>query len=157
MQRGGAEYLYAKEWLGIYWPADEYMYIKLVSENRLDSFYEEAGRLLTGMIKQSWPLLDGAVKEAIKVNAALVSRPFIRDDMTIATKYNVPEFCDALRKGTPVPLREVSSHIEIIRSKSYYEDIEDWCREVVWWGNKKGAYLYINRLAPVDPQLAGHY
>ena len=59
MQQGGPEYVYSKEWLGIYWPADEYAFIKLTSENKLAAFYEEAGRLLPGMIKQSWPLLEG--------------------------------------------------------------------------------------------------
>ena len=161
MQAGGAEYVYAKEWLGIYWPADEYMFIRLTVDGKLDAFYDEAGRLLLGMIDsaaaQSWPLLDEALKEAIAVNAALVSRPFARDDQVLSMRYNVIEFCDALRKGEPIALRESSSHLEILRSKSHYAKIEDWCREVVWWGNKKGAYLYVNRLVPSDPQLAGHY
>ena len=161
MQAGGAEYVYAKEWLGIFWPADEYMFIRLTVDGKLDAFYEEAGRLLFGMIDRaaepSWPLLDEALKEAITVNAALVSRPFARDDQTLSMRYNVIEFCDALRKGEPMALRESPSKLEILRSKSHYTTIEDWCREVVWWGNKKGAYLYVNRLVPSDPQLAGHY
>jgi radical SAM superfamily enzyme YgiQ (UPF0313 family) len=157
MQQGGPEYVYSKEWLGIYWPADEYMFIKLTVENKLESFYEEAARLLLGMIDRSWPLLDGAVREAIKINAALVARPFMHDDIVLSTRYGVVEFCDALRKGGAVPLREISSRIEIQRSKSYYANIEDWCREVVWWGNKKGAYLYLSRLVPVEPELAGHF
>jgi hypothetical protein len=62
-----------------------------------------------------------------------------------------------VRKGAPAALREAPSEVLIERSKSRYSDILDWCREVVWWGNKKGAYLYGNE--PVGPakQLAGHY
>ena len=157
MQQGGPEYVYSKDWLGIYWPADEYMFIKLTSENKLAAFYEEAGRLLPRMIDQSWPLLDGAVREAIKLNAALISQPFVRDDITIVTRYNILEFCDGLRRGVPVALREEPSRVEIERSKSYYSDLLEWCREVVWWGNKKGAYLYVNRNVSVEPQLAGHF
>ena len=157
MQQGGPEYVYSKDWLGIYWPADEYAFIKLTSENKLAAFYEEAGRLLPGMIKQSWPLLEGAVREAITLNAALISQPFVRDDITVATRYNILEFCDGLRRGAPVALREVPSRVEIERSKSYYSDLLEWCREVVWWGNKKGAYLYVNRNVSVEPQLAGHF
>jgi radical SAM superfamily enzyme YgiQ (UPF0313 family) len=157
MQNGGPEYVYSKEWLGIHWPADEYMFIKLTAENKLPAFYEEAGRLLPAMIDQSWPLLEGAVREAIKLNAALISQPFVRDDVTILTRYNILEFCDGLRRGTPVALREAPSRVEIERSKSYYPDLLEWCREVVWWGNKKGAYLYINRNVSVEPQLAGHF
>jgi len=157
MQNGGPEYVYSKEWLGIYWPADEYMFIKLTAENKLPAFYEEAGRLLPGMIDQSWPLLEGAVREAIRLNAALISQPFVSDDVTIVTRYNILEFCDGLRRGAPVALREASSRVEIERSKSYYPDLLEWCREVVWWGNKKGAYLYVNRNVSVEPQLAGHF
>ena len=75
-----------RDWLGIYWPADEYAFIKLTSQNKLAAFYEEAARLLPGLIKQSWPLLEGAVREAITLNAALISQPFVRDDITVATR-----------------------------------------------------------------------
>ena len=57
----------------------------------------------------------------------------------------------------PAPLREVAAGVEIVRSKSYYPDLLAWCREVVWWGNKKGAYLYLNRNISPQPQLAGHF
>ncbi|MBR0781112.1 B12-binding domain-containing radical SAM protein [Bradyrhizobium iriomotense] len=162
MQHGGPEYVYSKEWLGIYWPADEYMFIKLTAEGQLQTFYAEAERLLPGllaksMVDQSWPLLEGAVKEAIKLNAALISQPFVLDDLRMSTRYNILEFCDNVRKGAPAALREMPSEVLIERSKSSYSDILDWCREVVWWGNKKGAYLYINRSIMAEPQLAGHY
>jgi hypothetical protein len=162
MQHGGPEYVYSKDWLGIYWPADEYMFIKLTADGQLQKFYEEAERLLPGlleksMVDQSWPLLEGAVKEAIKLNAALISQPFVLDDLRMSTRYNILEFCDNVRKGAPAALREVPSEVLIERSRSRYSDILDWCREVVWWGNKKGAYLYINRSVTAEPQLAGHY
>jgi radical SAM superfamily enzyme YgiQ (UPF0313 family) len=157
MQRGGPEYVYSKEWLGIYWPADEYMFIRLTADNKLQDFYDEAARLLPNMIDRRWPMLDEAVKEAITLNAALISQPFVRDDITVSTRYNILEFCDGLRKGQPIALVEQPSHVLIERSKSYYSDLLDWCSEVVWWGNKKGAYLYLNRIAQVEAQLAGHF
>jgi radical SAM superfamily enzyme YgiQ (UPF0313 family) len=157
MQRGGPEFVYSSEWLGIYWPADEYMFIQLTTDRRLQAFYEEAGRLLPDLLRQPSPMLVAAVKEAIALNAALMSQPFLSDDITVFTRYNILEFCDGLRKGAPVPLREAAARIEIVRSKSYYPDLLDWCREVVWWGNKKGAYLYLNRNVSPEPQLAGHF
>ena len=33
--------------------------------------------------------------------------------------------------------------------------LDDWCREVIWYGNKKGAYLYGSNI--VEPQLSGHF
>jgi radical SAM superfamily enzyme YgiQ (UPF0313 family) len=165
IQQGGPEYVYAEEWLGIYWPADEYMFIKLTVENKLERFYEEAGRLLARLVEASLCVLDppmrrlveGGIMDAVKLNATLVARPFARDDIRVSCRYNVLAFCDALRRGEPIPLREEPADVEIQRSKSYYADLQDWCREVVWWGNKKGAYLYINRLMPVEPELSGHY
>jgi len=44
IQNGGQEYVQSKEWLNIWWPADEYILIKLVVEDRLDAFYREARR-----------------------------------------------------------------------------------------------------------------
>lgn len=165
IQQGGPEYVYSEEWLGIYWPADEYLFIKLAVENKLSRFYEEADRLLMSLIAPTLPSLDaalsktmqGALADAIKLNASLVAKPFAADDIRVSTRYNVLAFCNGLRHGQPVPLRESPAEIEIQRSKSYYDDIQTWCREVVWWGNKKGAYLYVNRMIPVEPQLSGHF
>ena len=43
----------------------------------------------------------------------------------------------------------------IRRSQAVYQAWTDWYREVIWYGNKKGAYLYGNEAA--EPELAGHY
>ena len=45
----------------------------------------------------------------------------------------------------------------IDRTSKPYDDFQTWCREIVWWGNKKGAYLYSPRAAQITPELAGHY
>lgn len=157
IQRGGPEYVYSKDWLGIFWPADEYMFIKLTAEAKLDRFYDEAEQLLRRLLAGAPQMVAAAVVEAVNLNAALVAKPFLRDDTRVVARYNVLDFCDALRRGNPIPLREESAWVEVQRSRSYYANMQDWCREVVWWGNKKGAYLYSNRLAPIEPELAGHY
>jgi hypothetical protein len=165
IQQGGPEYVYSEEWLGIFWPADEYMFIKLTVENKLDRFYDEAGRLLEVLLEPSLRVLapnmrrlvEGAIMEAVMLNSVLVARPHAAEDVRVSCRYNVLPFCDAMRRGQTVPLREEPAEVEIERGRSFYADLQDWCREVVWWGNKKGAYLYINRLVPVEPQLSGHY
>jgi radical SAM superfamily enzyme YgiQ (UPF0313 family) len=48
IQAGGPEYVYSREWLGIYWPADEYVFIRLTAERKLDCFYDEARAVLEG-------------------------------------------------------------------------------------------------------------
>jgi radical SAM superfamily enzyme YgiQ (UPF0313 family) len=157
IQAGGPEYVYSEDWLGIYWPADEYMFIKLTVEGKLAQFFVEAAKVLRGLLETSTSLVQGAIVDAIALNQALVAQPFVRDDIVVTTRYNVLAFCDAIRRGAPLALREEPSRVEICRSSSYFSDLQDWCREVVWWGNKKGAYLYVNRAAQVEPQLSGHY
>src|SRR5262245_23228677 len=46
IQQGGAEYVFSKEYLGIYWPADEFIFVELTAKGKFDAFYAEAGKLL---------------------------------------------------------------------------------------------------------------
>jgi radical SAM superfamily enzyme YgiQ (UPF0313 family) len=162
IQKGGPEYVYSDKWLQIYWPADEYLFIKLTAEGRFDAFYDQASALLVEMVESSGRIVPiEAVHDAIKLNHALVSQPFVADDTVVALRYNILQFWRGIREGERVPLQEGSYGITVERSKSHYADFDRWCREVVWWGNKKGAYLYQNRSGnspvPSDRQLAGHF
>lgn len=163
IQKGGPEYVYSQQWLQIYWPADEYVFIKLTVERRFDAFYREASNLLMGLAQSAGGSVPmDAVADAIMLNHALVSQPFVGDDATLTMRYNILEFWRGIRAGRSVPLEGGTFTIEVERSKSYYADLNRWCREVVWWGNKKGAYLYSNRSSGNQPlasdrQLAGHF
>ena len=86
IQNGGEEFCYSKEWLGIWWPPDEYMFIKLTVEGKIDEFYKEAETIL-------------GHSDAVRRNRELLKQP----------------------DG----------------------DLDKWLKEVVWWGNKKGAYLNV--------------
>ncbi|MBC7907746.1 MAG: cobalamin B12-binding domain-containing protein [Rhodospirillaceae bacterium] len=152
IQQGGPEYHYSEEWLGIHWPADEYMFIKLAAENQLDRFYDEARRLLFTLADD---LPAGPLEDGVRLNRALIKQPFVTDDITITLGHDVRSFWNAVRQGDSEPLRQGPVTVAIDRSSSYYGDLQDWCREVVWWGNKKGAYLYTNQV--VEKQLAGHF
>jgi radical SAM superfamily enzyme YgiQ (UPF0313 family) len=158
IQRGGPEYVFSQSWLGIYWPADEYAFIKLTAENRFAEFYEQAGRFLTELLGQRSPATPLApLRDAVTINGALVSQPFIDEDITVTIDHDIIGFCRGIREGRPQPLAQQRTNVEIRRSASYYADFNAWCREVVWFGNKKGAYLYNSRLVQVERQLAGHF
>lgn len=156
IQAGGPEYTYSSKWLGIYWPADEYIFIKLTEENRLDDFYREAGALLTALAKERNPAAPlEAIEDALILNRNLLKQPFVRDNIVVRTRYDIMNFYRDVLTGEQIPLRKVPTDIEIDRASETRDDFQTWCREVVWWGNKKGAYLYGNRV--LDWQLAGHY
>jgi radical SAM superfamily enzyme YgiQ (UPF0313 family) len=156
IQNGGPEYVYSEDWLGIYWPADEYIFIKYAAEQRFDELYDEVHRLLLQFSQ------DEFLEEAILVNRELVSRPGLPNDLTIKLKFNVIDVWRCICQGKPYNLVRGEYTYNILRSKRYYDDFERWCREIVWWGNKKGAYLY-----PIEEsfrlgqesyrEIAGHY
>jgi hypothetical protein len=158
IQQGGPEYVYSAEWLGIYWPHDEYIFIKMTAEGRLADFYREAGDLLNKVVARSAAGDNVALlAEAVRVNHLLVNQPFADDDLAVETASNLLEFYQAARNGEDIPLRRKPSTIRINRRGQSRDDFLTWCREIVWWGNKKGAYLYGHAPAPVSLELAGHY
>jgi radical SAM superfamily enzyme YgiQ (UPF0313 family) len=156
IQQGGSEYVFSKEWLGIYWPADEYVFIKLTADEKFDEFYEEARHLLESVVAAYAPSCDLSVfEDAADLNRALVKQPFVSDDVEVTTAYDLVAFYEAVRANEPARLRKAETTVLVERSKAVYDDFQEWSREVVWWGNKKGAYLYTNK--QVEKQIAGHF
>ena len=44
--------------------------------------------------------------------------------------------------GLDIQLEEKISCYEIDRESCKWDTWENWCQEVVWYGNKQGAYMY---------------
>jgi len=156
IQEGGPEYVFSAEWLSIYWPADEYIFIKLTAEQKMSSFYQQAGDLLAVIVDGIASDEDmKAIREARTLNQALVRQPYVGEDTSVALNVDLLPFYNAVRNNEPAPLTRKSVEVKINRTDKVYTNFEDWCREVVWWGNKKGAYLYTSQSH--ERQLAGHY
>ena len=156
IQNGGPEYRNSEDWLNIWWPADEYIMIYLCTTGKLARFYEEAEEILTDIVdRHGKEAPESLLHEAIELNRHLIKMPFHTDDLTLSLRYNVWEFYQSALVGAP-PTLECSEHSHHIdRTSVMWKSWEEWCREVVWYGNKKGAYLYTNSVT--DHQLAGHY
>jgi radical SAM superfamily enzyme YgiQ (UPF0313 family) len=158
IQEGGPEYVFSKDYLGIYWPTDEYVFIKLTAEGKFQAFYEEAGRLLIGLVAERSPTAPlNALAEAVTLNRAMVRQPFVRDDISLRLNYDLLGYWNAVRNGEEATLVARPTVETIDRSSKVFDDFQAWCREVVWWGNKKGAYLYDKRAGVLEKELAGHY
>ncbi|MDA0991308.1 MAG: radical SAM protein [Verrucomicrobia bacterium] len=156
IQKGGTEYVFSRDWLNMYWPADEYIFIKLTHEGTFGRFCEEAGALLMTLAGDSGDEdARGAITDAVRLNRAMVKQPYVTGDVTVTGDYDISSFCRAVRDGQPAHLRKQKTRIVIDRSSARYDDFQLWCREVVWWGNKKGAYLYGG--ARSETELAGHF
>jgi radical SAM superfamily enzyme YgiQ (UPF0313 family) len=164
IQDGGVEYVYSEDWLGVYWPADEYAYIRLTSKKQFGNFYAEVNRLFSNMLGsvKNDESAD-AIREAIEINRELVSQPNVETDITVRLNYNIIDFWRGICMGEPIPLTKGNYVHDVMRSKRYYADFQRWCEEVVWWGNKKGAYLYpvLDGRSPspisLGSELSGHY
>ena len=96
-----------------------------------------------------------AISDAVELNRGLLKRPGQLVDLEILSRYNIMDFYSGIITGEQVNLEERPTINLIDRSSCIYDDFQTWCREVVWWGNKKGAYLYANKT--VEKQLAGHF
>ena len=156
IQEGGAEYCRSEEWLNIWWPADEYILIKLCTQNKLDQFYQEAEAILDQFLKEkSLEIPPPILHEAVVLNQSLLKRPFQTEDLNLELGYNIWEFYQAAISGIKVPLEEKACHYHIDRTRETWNSWEDWFREVIWYGNKKGAYLYGHSV--LGPQMAGHF
>ena len=154
IQAGGPEYVYSQQWLGIYWPADEYIFIKLTAEGRMQQFHDECGALLRSLASKEAADI-GLLDEALRLNHALVKQPGVHKDITVSCSRDLLGFYRRVLIGEPIQLKQQNVNYAVKRSAETWTDFNEWCREVVWYGNKKGAYLYGNRA--VEVEYAGHY
>ena len=166
IQNGGAEYCKSKKWLNIWWPADELQLIHLCTEDRLDQFYQEAEQLLILLMKEkSAESLSPILHEAIRLNRNLIKVPFQTKDLEIEFSYNIWEFYQNTLIGIDIPITKGKHSYRIDRTNEIWYSWEQWCKEVIWYGNKKGAYLYsIQHMDAEDymqiiteKQIAGHH
>jgi len=156
IQEGGAEYFYSEEWLGIWWPDDEYMFIKLASTGRLSLFYEEAGLLLQAILSEVGILnFDLLIDDAIRINQASIKLPNQARDLKINLSFNIMKLYDGVRQDRDIAIQKTLTSYKVNRSSQVWQNWKIWCKEVVWFGNKKGDYLYGS--VALDKYYAGHY
>ena len=68
IQKGAPEFFHAPDWLGIYWPHDEYAYIRLSGEDKLDAFYKEASQRLAEVAVSKGHACPPWLPDAINLN-----------------------------------------------------------------------------------------
>ena len=133
-------------------------------QGTFDAFYLEVEKLLSTFPVESRSAdLSDILGNAIALNRVLVSQPFLETDVSVQSRHNIIEYWRGICEGQPVPLVKGDYVYQVFRTRSKYDDFQKWCREVVWWGNKKGAYLFpvsadtgASRF-PATSELAGHY
>jgi hypothetical protein len=117
IQRGGSEYVFSKEYLGIYWPADEYIFVKLTAEGKFDAFYDEAGKLLAETVSaRNSGLPMDIIDEAIRLNHALVHQPFAKDNLKVRVRHDLLDYWHKARRRAGAARRRRWRSRSIVRA-----------------------------------------
>ncbi len=143
IQRGEPEFEASKRWLGIWWPIDEYQMIEICTQpGRFDSFYRESQESLQELLKKKDRRdNEHLIEEAVELNRGLVKLPFQTRDAIIELPHNIWEFYRANLLNQPTKIEAKKSRYLVDKTSEVFNSWEDWCQKVVWYGNKKGAYL----------------
>ncbi len=156
IQQGSIEYCPAPEWLNIYWPPDEYMFIKLLRAEKMGRFYSEAEDMVKTYLWHYPKIIDSALlTDSIMLNDCMVKKPFEDKDKLVACGSNIWEFYYGAITSNPIPLQKGSFEYHVGKTSEQWNSWDDWMRQVVWYGNKRGAYVY--GVKPLHPGIAGHH
>ena len=143
IQEGDFEYCLARQFMNSYWKPDEVMAMRIVTEGRLPAFYEESGRLLRRFLAGgALPVPDALLSDALALNLALLKQPNRRDDVTVALSADLIGLWRGAVLGQKRVLAPEPTEVVVLRSRRIWETIDDWCREVVWYGNRTGSYFH---------------
>ena len=80
--------------------------------------------------------------DAVRLNQALLKRPFTNDRLPVSLRYNVWDCYRRSCAGEEVLVTAQPTRLSVDRMRHSWSSWDDYCRDVIWYGNKKGAYLY---------------
>ncbi len=149
------EFIHSPEWLDIWWPVEEYAFIKLCKEQKLEAFYTEARTIFSSLLEETGATPAKAVSDAITLNQALIKIPFQTKDLQIYLACNIWDLYKAVLRGKQIPLEHAPQTEIIDRTSEQWSNWDEWYQKMVWWGNRRGAYLYGNKRAGTE--IAGHH
>lgn len=142
IQAGGREYLAGPG--GFYWPANQHALLRLVVEERLGAFYAEAAELLAELA----PERKIHVKEAVRLNEAVLRLPGKRADARLFFAYDLWEQYRGVLAGDPQPVQERMSLYLVDRSATRFDTVAAWLPHLIaCHGRDKRGYLDDVRVA----------
>ncbi len=143
IQQGDVEFCQSDQWLDIWWPADELAMIRLCTAGQLPAFYQEAGvRLSAFLPEQGDAGAQSVLQDSLSLNHALIKLPHQHRNIELTLSHNLWDVYHAALQGEACALESGRFSYEIDATSSQWTSWEQWCREVIWWGNKRGAYVY---------------
>jgi len=143
LQNGGSEFCESEKWLNLWWPCDELILIQLATENKLQDFYDEVEKVISRFLdKKKIQGYQPVLHESLKLNKNLMKLPLQEKDLDLHLNYNLWDVYRGTLKGVDVPIKKGSFCYIIDRTSKKWSSWDVWCKEVIWYENKKGAYIY---------------
>ena len=139
--KGDSEFCYHKDWLNIYWPPGEYAYIKILKQGNFDILYEEIEKFISKYLTNKNKDYKKIFDECLTLNKHLMRRPFEKDNVNIKSSYNIIECFNLIKKNLSYEIVKKSSNNLIIKNDFFYDNWDDWMREVIWYGHRSGKYV----------------
>jgi radical SAM superfamily enzyme YgiQ (UPF0313 family) len=147
IQAGDSEYDRSEKWLNITWYPDELMLIRMSAENRLEAFYREAEERIISFAKEhSIPVQPEVISDAVRLNRSVFKQPFVMENAAVKCGFNIWEIYQGAIRGERVKMKSGSFTYSVDRTSRQWTSWAEWCREVVWFGNKTGDYIYPARI-----------
>ena len=142
MTKGGLEFI-GSDMLQLMWPVDEHLFIDLVSNNKLEEFYNQSEIIIKNLLsKKSINFDNKIIEESIMLNKLLIKQPYQYEDIEVQLSYNIYDFYNSVKSGNKISFKKKQNIYNINKSSTTWPSIEDWSREVVWYQNSTGAYMY---------------
>lgn len=162
IQNGDHEFCPAPQWLSVYWPVDEFLFIKFSTESKFNEFYDEAeNRIIKYLVENNKNPSKDLIHEAVTLNKVLLKQPFQTNDIYFNSNYNLWDFYTSILNGEDSEILSENQTYLIDKTSKSWDSWEKWCREVVWYCSKSGAYLYNvserEKFESTEFKLAGHH
>ena len=82
------------------------------------------------------------ISESIMINYEMLKLPNRDENYEVTLNYNIIDFYKSVLTGKQTKLQRGKFNYRIERKNEKWLSNQDWAKKVVWYANKKGAYLY---------------
>ena len=140
ISKGKSEFLYKDGLLDIYWPPGEFEYINLVLNDQLDNFYGEIDEYFSQLCTSKFNKL--IFKQSLELNQKMMRLPHNTENIKFEDKYNIFESYQSILKLGDFNFSESQpKFLKIINNDLKFKNINDWLKNVIWYGHRSGKYL----------------
>jgi hypothetical protein len=152
IQQGEIEYIAEPRWGNILWPGDQYLYLRLVADARLEQFYEEAQRALAALLPDDGEE-ETILEEAFTLNGELLRLPGRNRDARLVLSHDLLGYWQAGQHGEEFSLEEQLLVYRVRHSERRFDSLAEWA-EFLTWCQGRDKREYLASAAPLRPALA---